>query len=126
MNKQIVLQRGLILGLISMIVVLMSGCFAGAITDEPYLGEEVSESSALQELPRNNAAEAEVTKLWLVDRNTALPSSFTPSALTVVGESGEWLVEAAAVDYSKMTEAMKADGVGDLYLVQGYRSYEEQ
>jgi len=126
MKKQIVLQRGLILGLISMMVILMSGCFAGAITDEPYLGEEVSESSAFQEQPRNNTAEAEVTKLWLVDRNTALPSSFTPSALTAGGEAGGQLIEAAAADYVKMTEAMKADGVGDLYLVQGYRSYEEQ
>ena len=47
MKKQIVLQRGLILGLISMMVILMSGCFAGAITDEPYLGEEVSELSLI-------------------------------------------------------------------------------
>ena len=75
MKKQAVSKWVVIIGLISMTAVLMSGCFAGAITDEPYVGEETSENSVMEEVSADSAAEAEVTKLWLVDRDSTLPLS---------------------------------------------------
>jgi len=70
----------------------------------------------------NNADDSEF--LWLVNRDSALPSSHVPKNL--VSYNGFFLQEAALSAYKQMTNAMSEDGINGLRLQSAYRAYSYQ